>query len=120
MGLMFQNYWWSQLWKYMKKIVKFCDVCAQAKKFHHHLHDLLQPLLILASLWSSIFMDFITNVPPSNSYDSILVVVDHLTKMVHFISCTKTIIGKGTTKFFFDHVFWYHGLSKDIISDCGA
>jgi hypothetical protein len=27
-------------------------------------------------------MDFIIDLPPYNSYDSILVVVDHLTKMV--------------------------------------
>jgi hypothetical protein len=60
----------------------------------------------------------ITDLPPFNSYDSILVVVDHLTKMVHFISCTKTITNKGTTKLFFDHVFQYHGLPKGIILNC--
>jgi hypothetical protein len=63
-------------------------------------------------------MDFITDLPPSKSYDSILVVVDHLMKMVHFIPCTKTIINEGTTKLFFDHVFQYHGLFEDIISNC--
>jgi hypothetical protein len=60
-----------------------------------------------------------TNFPLSNSYDSILMVVDHLTKMVHFIPYTKTIISKGTTKLFLDHVFRYDGLLKDIICDCG-
>jgi hypothetical protein len=64
-------------------------------------------------------MDFITNLPPSNSYDSILVVVDCLMKMVHFISCTKRIIGEGTTKLFLDHVFPYHGLFEDIFSNYG-
>jgi hypothetical protein len=64
-------------------------------------------------------MDFITNLPPSNSYDSILVVVDCLTKMVHFISCTKIIIGEGTTKLFLDHAFRYHGPFEDIFSNCG-
>jgi hypothetical protein len=60
-------------------------------------------------------MDFIIDLPPSNSSDSILVMVDRLTKMAHFILCTKTIIGKATIKLFFNHVFWYHGLFKDII-----
>jgi hypothetical protein len=64
-------------------------------------------------------MDFITNLPLSSFYDSILLVVDHLMKMIHFILCTKIIIGKGTTKLFFDHVFLYHGLPKDIIFDHG-
>jgi hypothetical protein len=48
------------------------------------------------------------------SYNSILVVVDYFTKMVHFILCKKTIIGKKTTKLFFDHVFQYRYRFKDI------
>jgi hypothetical protein len=119
MELVFQNYWWPQLWKYVKEFVGSYDVCVQAKNPCHHLHNLLQPLPIPTSLWFSISMDFITNLPPFSSYDSILVVVDRLMKMVHFIMCTKTITGKGTTKLLFDHVFWYHGLFKDIIFDCG-
>jgi hypothetical protein len=59
-------------------------------------------------------MDFITDLPSFISYGSIVVVVDHLMKMVHFIPCTKTIINKGTTKLFFDHVFF-----EDIISNHG-
>jgi len=60
-------------------------------------------------------MDFVINLTPSSFYDSILVVVDHLTKMVHFIIFTKTIISEGTAKLFLDHVFWYHGLFENII-----
>jgi hypothetical protein len=63
-------------------------------------------------------MDFITNVTPSSYYDSILVVVDYLTKMVHFIQCIKTI-NERTTKLFLDHVFLYNGSPKDIIFDHG-
>jgi hypothetical protein len=77
-------------------------------------------IAILASLWFSIFMDFIIDFPPFNSYDSILVVVDQLKKMIHFIPCAKTITNETKTKLFFDHVFRYHGLPKDIILDHGA
>jgi hypothetical protein len=64
-------------------------------------------------------MDFITNLPPFSSYDSIVVMVDRLMKMVHSIPCTKTIISKGTTKLLFDHVFHYHALFEDINSNHG-
>jgi hypothetical protein len=36
-----------------------------------------------------------------------------------FISCTKIITSKGTTKLFLDHVFRYHGFSKHIIYNHG-
>jgi len=91
MELVSQDYWWPQLWKYVKEFVGSCDVCALIKNPHYHPHGLFQSLPIHASPWSSISMDFIIDLPPSNSYDSILVVVDHLKKKVHFILCTKAI-----------------------------
>jgi uncharacterized protein YqhQ len=63
-------------------------------------------------------MDFITNLPPFSSYDFILVVVDRLMKMIHFILCIEIITNERTIKLFFDHVFQYHGLHEDIIFDC--
>jgi hypothetical protein len=65
-------------------------------------------------------MDFITNLPLANKKDSIFVVVDRLTKMAHFIPCTKTIIGEKTAKLFLDNIYRTHGLSNDIISDMGT
>jgi hypothetical protein len=38
-------------------------------------------------------------------------------KMVHFIPCNKIIIGKKIAKLFFDRVFQYQGLFKDIFFD---
>jgi len=63
----------------------------------------------LPSPWSSISMDFIMDLPPFDSFDSILVVVDRSSKMVHFIPCNKIIIGEKITKLFFYHVFRYQG-----------
>jgi len=84
----------------VKKFVKSCDVCVLANNPHHRLHGFLQPLPISTSPWFSISMDFITNLPPSSSNDSILVVVDYLMKMVHFIMCIKTIIAKEWLSYF--------------------
>jgi glycosylphosphatidylinositol phospholipase D len=57
------------------------------------------------------------DLPPYNSFNSILVVVDRLTKMFHFIFCNKMIIGEKITKLFLDHVFSYHSFPQDIIYD---
>jgi hypothetical protein len=89
----------------VKKFIRSCDGCVQTKNLCHRPQGLIQPLPMPTSLVSSISMDFITDLPPFSSYDSIMVVVDHLTKMAHFIMCTKTITGKRITKLFLDHVF---------------
>jgi hypothetical protein len=62
-------------------------------------------------------MDFITNLPLTNGKDLIFVVVDRLTKMAHFIPCTKTITVKETTKLFLDNIYHIHGLPNDIVSN---
>jgi transposase InsO family protein len=62
-------------------------------------------------------MDFIIDLPLANGKDSIFVVVDRLTKMVHFIPYTKIITGKETTKLFLDNIYRIHGLPNDIVLD---
>jgi transposase InsO family protein len=62
-------------------------------------------------------MDFITDLPLANGKDSIFVVVDRLTKMAHFIPCTKTITGEETVKLFLNNIYHIHGLPNDIVLD---
>jgi hypothetical protein len=100
---------------FVKEFVSSCDVCARAKNPCHCIHGLLQPLPIPASPWFLISMDFIVDFPQSNSFDSILVVVDHLTKMAHFIPCNKSITSEKIVKLVIDRVFCYHGLLEDIV-----
>jgi hypothetical protein len=62
-----------------------CQVCAQTKTEHSKLPDLLQPLPIPQFAWHTISMDSIEGLPKSKHYDTILVVIDKLTKYAHFI-----------------------------------
>jgi hypothetical protein len=62
-------------------------------------------------------MDFIIDLSPFSSYDSILVMVYCLMSMDHFIPCTKKIICKRIAKLFLDHVFRYQGILENIIFD---
>jgi hypothetical protein len=62
-------------------------------------------------------MDFITDLPLANGKDSIFVVVDRLTKMVHFIPYTKIVIGEETAKLFLDNIYCIHRLLTDIVSN---
>jgi hypothetical protein len=65
-------------------------------------------------------MDFIVGLPESSGFDAILVVVDRLTKMAHFLPTTGTVDSEGTAALFRDGVFRLHGLPSDLVSDRGA
>jgi len=70
-------------------------------------------------LWMHISVDFITKLPLAQEYDSILVVVNRLTKIVHFIPTTEKTSAEGLARLFRDNVWKLHGLLESIISDQG-
>ena len=70
-------------------------------------------------------MDFVTGLPIStdwkgDSYDSILVIVDRLTKMVHYEPVKVTINAPGLAEVILDVVVQHHGLPNSIVSDRGS
>ena len=62
-------------------------------------------------------MDWITDLPPSNYHDAILVVVNRLTKAAHFIPTTKAIPAPDVAAIFLREVVRLHGMPSTIISD---
>jgi len=60
-----------------------------------------------------------TKLPLAQGYNSILVVVDRLTKMAHFIPTTEKTTAGGLAQLFRDNVWKLHGLPESIISDRG-
>ena len=80
---------------------------------------LLQPLPIAPQPWFSISMDFITDLPVVEGFDSILVIVNCFSKMGHFIPCTKTISSAGLSTLFINNIVQLHRLPNNIIADQG-
>ena len=75
---------------------------------------------ILEKPWSHISADFITKLPLVQGYNSILVVVDRLMKMVHFIPTMEKTSAEGLARLFRDNIWKLQGLSESIISDRGS
>jgi len=69
--------------------------------------------------WMHISADFITKLLLAQGYNSILVVVNRLTKIVYFIPTTEKTLTEGLARLFRDNIWKLHGLPKSIILDRG-
>ena len=66
-------------------------------------------------------MDFVVGLPlTSKGYDSIWVIVDHLTKSAHFLPVDTRYSVKKYAKLYFDQIVTLHGVPLTIISDRGS
>jgi len=115
-----RNYYFPKSATFIRNWIESCHDCICSKTGRHKPYGLLQPLPIAAGPWKSISMDFIVKLPISNGFDSILVVVDRLTKMAHFIACNESMDARELVELVRRHVFRYHGLPDDIVSDRGV
>ena len=93
------NYWWPQMSKYIGKYVSTCDMCLHTKTIKQPLTGELHLLPIPDTPWDTISVDFITELLESNGQDSIMVVVDSVTKRSHFMSTVTTILSIGQPNF---------------------
>src|SRR5713226_6450384 len=64
-------------------------------------------------------MDLIVKLPTSTGFNSILVVVDRFTKMIHTIPTTETVTAEGVAQLMCDHVWKIHGFPEKVLSDRG-
>lgn len=62
-------------------------------------------------------MDFVEGLPKSQKHDVVLVVVDRLTKFVHFISLSHPYTTTKVASLFMQHIFKLHGMPTFIVSD---
>lgn len=87
-----------------------------SKTVRHKLYNDLQSLALLTHRWKDLFIDFVTGLLvstdwKSESYDFILVIIDHLTKMVNFESVKITIDAPGLAEVIINVVILHHGIS---------
>ena len=120
-----RKYYWPSLRKDIEAYVKGCDICLGSKAIRHKPYGDLQSLLIPTHRWKDHSMDFITGLPIStnwkgDSYDSILVIIDRLTKMVYYEPVKVTIDAPGLAEVILDVVVRHHDLPDSIVSDRGS
>jgi len=111
-------FYWKGMKQYVKTYVDTCSRCRQSKSISQKPAGLLNPLQIPTRRWAFVSLDFITGLPvTSTGFDSILTIVDSLSKMVHFVPTTKNVSAAGVVELLADRLVRYHGLPEKIVSD---
>jgi hypothetical protein len=119
--LISRAFYWPKMQEDIKQYIKSCLSCQTNKPSNQAPIGLLKPLPIPEKKWSQVTMDLITQLPKSRSgYDAIYVVVDKLTKMVHFIPTHTSVSAPQLAQLFFKEVVRLHGLPNSIVSDRDA
>ena len=115
-----RHYYGPRLRKFVEMYVKGCAKCQESKVITHMKRAPLQSFdtPVQQGPFQYVSMDLITDLPPSNRYDSILTIVDQgCSKAAKFIPCRKNIDGQGIATLYFRHLFPWYGVPKRIISD---
>jgi hypothetical protein len=103
--------------KLVRDYIRGCVVCQRQKTEHLHPAGLLQPLVVLSSVWSDIAMYFVKGFPKIGGKSVILTVVDRFSKSAHFTPLGHPYSATSVAKAFFDSIVRLHGLPTSIVSD---
>lgn len=118
--LVTRTFWWPRVRDDVHAYVTSCETCRRAKTAPGAPAGLLQPLPTPSRPWGAVSLDFLTDLPPSGGFTTVLVVVDMLTKMVHFVPCRGLPSAPATARMFIQHIFRLHGLPDRVVSDRGT
>ena len=81
-----------------------CDPYLQTKVQHQQPTGELNLLPVLEEHWDVMSVDFIVELPESGGYDTIMVVVDSVSKRAHFMEMVTTITAAGAANLYLCHV----------------
>ncbi|KAI2653690.1 Transposon Ty3-G Gag-Pol polyprotein [Labeo rohita] len=119
LSLITNRYWWPGMIQEVKRYVKGCLVCFTSLTSRNLPAGKLVPLPIPQRPWSHIGIDFLSDLPRSNSNTCVLLVVVDFRRPVSYYLSRGLPTALETAKHLFQHVFRHFDLPKDIVSDKG-
>jgi hypothetical protein len=112
-----REYYWPGMLSYVERWVSNCHTCKRTTALREARQGVLKPLPIPQKAWQNISINFITHLPNSYGYDAILVIIDRLTKIKHFIHCKKTCNFEEIAHLYVKYIWKLHNLSRTIVFD---
>ena len=113
-----RRFYWPGMDAVIQRYVTSCDECQRNKPSQQSPMGLLQPLPIPTRPWQQVSLDLITALPRSRSgKDAIVVFVDKLTKLVHYVATTTNVSAPQLATLFMREVVRLHGVPESILSD---
>jgi len=98
--LVSRDYWWPQMSRYIEQYVSTCDLCLRTKPIRQAPVDELHPLQIPDLRWDMLSVDFVMELPLSSRHNTVMTVVDSVSKQAHFIPMHMTVTAEGAARLF--------------------
>jgi hypothetical protein len=112
------TYWWPTLGADVARYVRTCGSCQRNKSATAKPVGFLNPLPVATEPFESISMDFITELPlTARGHDTLFVVVDRFSKMVHLAPCHNSLTAQGAADLLLGLVFKLHGTPSSFYAD---
>jgi hypothetical protein len=113
-----RRFYWPGMDAFIQQYVTSCDACQRNKPSQQSPMGPMMPLPIPSRPWQWVSLDLITALPRSRSgHDAIVVFVDKLTKMVHYVATTTNVTAPQLATLFMREVVRLHGVPEAILSD---
>jgi len=72
---------------------------------------------MLDTWWDTLSVNFVVKLLESSGHDTVMTVMDAVSKRVHFIPMHTMVTAEGAARLFLHYVWKLHGLPKHIVSD---
>jgi hypothetical protein len=114
-----RDFWWPNMKDTITNYIKGCALCQSRKNNPTNPKPPLFPIPsdTYTLPFESIALDFITKLPHSQTYDTILTITDTFSKASIFVPCNETIDSEKTALLYATYVLPHYGLPSRIISD---
>jgi Integrase zinc binding domain len=111
------RFYWPRMWADIIEFTKTCDVCQKTKPDKHGPIGKLCPHAIPLLPFKVVMLDLITGLLKLEGHDTVLVIIDKLTKFIQYIPTSPNLKQDGFAKLFIQNVVLKYGLPHQVITD---